>query len=161
MSKYPVSRQFKSINHESIRYVNQWKRKNNYGQTEYDKRANELAEQLGITLRVCRKWFGSMPWDNKGTERWIFNLDLCRGRYIYNLDFGQSLAANFAEPTMYDVLSCLTKYNPGSFDDFCSDFGYDNDSIRAFKTYNRVMDEWLMIARMFSHEELELLREIE
>lgn len=161
MSRYPVFRQFPTINLESIRYVNQWKTRTNYGKTEYDERANQLAEQLGITVSVCRKWFGSMPWDKDGQKRWIFNLDLDKGRYLYNFDFGQSLVANFAEPTMYDVLACLTKYDPGTFDDFCSSFGYNNDSISALQTYGRVMDEWLMMTRMFTHEELELLREIE
>lgn len=161
MSKYPVFRQFQSINHESIRYVNQWKKANNYGKSEYDIKANEVADELGITLSVNRKWFGSMSWDKDGKKRWIFNLTLAKNKNEYTFDFGQSLAANFAEPTMYDVLACLTKYDPGSFDDFCSDFGYSNDSISALHTYGRVMEEWLMMARMFSHDELELLREIQ
>ncbi len=30
-------------------------------------------------------------------------------------------------PTAYDILACLTKYEVGTFDDFCSNFGYDTD----------------------------------
>ena len=28
-------------------------------------------------------------------------------------------------PTEYDVLACLTKYDPGNYEDFCSEFGYE------------------------------------
>ena len=32
----------------------------------------------------------------------------------------------------YDLLACITKSDPGNFRDFCSDFGYDTDSRKAF-----------------------------
>lgn len=160
MNEYPVMRQFSSINQESLRYVRQWAKKHNYGNSEYDEQAKELAERLGIELRVNSRKFGSMPWDNDGQKRWVFDLSLVRGKQSYNFKFGQSIAANFLEPTMYDVLACMTWYNPGSFEDFCASYGYNSDSISDFKTYNRVVDEWYEISRMFSPEEIELLREI-
>lgn len=52
-------------------------------------------------------------------------------------------------PTAYDVLACLTKYDPGSFDDFCDDFGYSNDSRTAERTYLAVTDEWSKVQKMF------------
>jgi hypothetical protein len=64
------------------------------------------------------------------------------------------------KPTNYDILACLTKYNPGTFENFCSDFGYDTDSKKAEKTYNAVKDEWLNISRIFNDSELQELREI-
>ena len=38
-------------------------------------------------------------------------------------------------PTDYDILACLAKYNPGTLEDFCLEFGYDIDSKSAEKTY--------------------------
>lgn len=64
-------------------------------------------------------------------------------------------------PSEYTILCCLTKYNPETFEDFCSEFGYDTDSRRAKKTYKAVVKEWLMITSLFSDEELEALREIQ
>lgn len=64
------------------------------------------------------------------------------------------------EPTAYDVLSCLTKNDPGTFEDFCSEFGYDNDSISALRTYEGVRDEYLNVAGLFNETELESLQEI-
>ena len=64
------------------------------------------------------------------------------------------------EPTPYDILACLTKYDPETFEDFCSEFGYDTDSRSAKKTYKAVVKEWNGIVSLFDDNELELLREI-
>lgn len=65
-----------------------------------------------------------------------------------------------AKLTCYDVLACITHYDPGSFQNFCDDFGYSNDSIRALKTYLAVQDEWENLRRIFTSEQLEELAEI-
>lgn len=64
-------------------------------------------------------------------------------------------------PTAYDILTCLTKYDPGSFENFCSEFGYDIDSRKAEKTYNAVVNEWHHIAMLYNDQELEQLQEIQ
>ena len=61
-------------------------------------------------------------------------------------------------PTFYDILTCLTKYDPGSFENFCGDFGYDEDSRSAERTYKAVVKEYKAMARLFSEEELEVLQ---
>jgi len=63
-------------------------------------------------------------------------------------------------PTAYSVLSVLQKDDPGSFEDFCSEYGYDTDSRRAEKTYNAVVDEYNNLSRLFSDEELKEMQEI-
>ena len=70
------------------------------------------------------------------------------------LDYGKS-------PTPYDVLSCLQKYEVGSFKDFCGDFGYNEDSRKAEKTYKAVVEEFKNIQILFSNEEIEKLQDIE
>lgn len=68
---------------------------------------------------------------------------------------------NFKEPTLYDILTCLTKYDVGTFENFCSEFGYDEDSRKAEKTYNAVVKEYESMCRLFSDEELEVLQLIQ
>lgn len=63
-------------------------------------------------------------------------------------------------PTAYDILSCLTKYDPDTFENFCSEFGYDTDSKKAEKTYNAVKDEYKNICTIFTDAEIEELQEI-
>lgn len=65
------------------------------------------------------------------------------------------------EPNMYDVMTCLQKYDVGSFDDFCDEFGYDNDSIGALKIYKSVKEEYTNMCMLFTETELELLSEIQ
>lgn len=64
-------------------------------------------------------------------------------------------------PSAYDVLACLTKYDPGTFENFCSEFGYDTDSRKAEKTYKAVVDEWKNIQALFTDSEIEQLQEIQ
>jgi hypothetical protein len=61
------------------------------------------------------------------------------------------------EPTMYDILTCLQKYDIGTFKDFCSEFGCDENSRTAEKTYKAVEKEFKAMQSLFSDEELEVL----
>jgi len=63
-------------------------------------------------------------------------------------------------PNAYSVLACLQKYDVGTFENFCSEFGYDTDSKTAEKTYLAVKDEYLNVCRLFTNQEIELLQEI-
>lgn len=65
------------------------------------------------------------------------------------------------EPNSYDILSCLTKYDPESFQDFCDNFGYDNDSIKHKIIYDSVVSEWNNVKMLYNEQELEMLRKIE
>ena len=65
-----------------------------------------------------------------------------------------------AVPSVYDVLACLTKYDPGTFEDFCSDYGYDNDSRTAERIYFAVQKEYTQLARLFTPGQMEELAEI-
>lgn len=66
----------------------------------------------------------------------------------------------YLPPLAYDVLACLTKYDPGTFADFCGDYGYDVDSIKAQKTYFAVQEEWDGVRELFTSAQLEQLQEI-
>ena len=63
--------------------------------------------------------------------------------------------------TEYSVLAGITFYDPGSFENFCSEFGYSNDSIKAKKTYDAVVEEWRNVQTIFSDDEIEMLQEIQ
>ena len=69
-----------------------------------------------------------------------------------------------AAPTEYSILACLTKYEPGTMDDFFHEFDYEihnADDIFCFlNTYNAVVKEYRDLCRIFTEEQMELLREI-
>lgn len=66
-----------------------------------------------------------------------------------------------ARPTCYDVLACLTKYDPGTFEDFCSEYGYNEDSRTAERIYIAVHKEFANLKRIFDPKQLEAMHEIE
>lgn len=70
-------------------------------------------------------------------------------------------AANAKKISAYDILSCLEKNDPGTFDEFCGEFGYDNDSISAFNIYRACQNQYRSLQKMFSEDELEELRNIQ
>jgi len=62
--------------------------------------------------------------------------------------------------TPYDLLACIQKSDPYSFEDFCSDFGYDTDSRKAEATYHAVVKEWKKVQSFFTAAELTEIQEI-
>lgn len=68
---------------------------------------------------------------------------------------------NYSIPTAYDILTCLTKYDPGTFENFCSEFGYDEDSKKADKIYLAVKNEYKDLCSLFTDKEIQQLSEIQ
>ena len=65
------------------------------------------------------------------------------GKMLYNVRAAQ------APPTSYDILAAITKSDPGDFDEFCSEFGYNTDSKKDTELYLSVVKEWKNIERLF------------
>lgn len=145
----------------------------------YEQQAQAFAQKHSVTL-TCTflkhdKYF---PSDTEKRDVYTCTLTRTTTNQKYEFTFGQSIAKNqdtlgqklikpmrslttkkSIAPTMYDVLSCLTKSDPGTFEDFCSDFGYDTDSRRAMDTYLSVQKEWSGVKRLFA-DVLDELQEI-
>lgn len=73
----------------------------------------------------------------------------------------KSQSKEYKHPTAYDILCCLTKGDPGTFEDFCNDYGYDEDSRSAERIYNAVVEEWKKVQTLWTEEEIEKLWEIQ
>lgn len=127
--------------------------------SKYDKAVNLVAKEFGIKLKVLSSRYGLMQWDKK-QQRHIFKMQLLRGRKSYTFEFGQSIMKGGEEPTLYDVLTCLQKYDVGTFEDFCSDFGYTNEREHG-KIYDAVVKEFEAMERLFNDDELEVLQLIQ
>ena len=118
-------------------------------------RDQEIAYHLGIHVRggFLRGIWWDAPWADRKKHRTEF--DLLRAAVAWKKKTGFSPL-----PTAYDLLACLQKYDPGTFRDFCSEFSYSDDSIRALETYRAVQDEFEKVRRFFTSSELERLQEI-
>jgi hypothetical protein len=99
-------------------------------------------------------------------KRDIYKITLKRGSRSFSFNFGQSInnssikKENRIEPSDYDILACLTKYEVGTLENFCSEFGYDTDSKRADKIYTAVLKEFAMVQTLWTDAEIEVLQEI-
>jgi len=127
---------------------------------DYQANALDFAKRHGVKLNVIDYWYGIMPYWGDGVTRCVFTMQIARDHKRYTFKFGQSIAAGAQDPTMYDVLACLTKYDPGTFENFCSDYGYDTDSRSAERTYKAVCKEWQAVERLFG-DIIEELQEIQ
>lgn len=134
---------------------------------KYEQQAAEFLQKTNTKLTVEFSHHGKHFADDKQT-RDVYKCKLSRGNRSYEFNFGQSINnSGYAHnkytrviPTAYDILACLTKYDPGTFEDFCSEFGYDTDSRNAERTYKAVVKEWEAVNRLFTDEEIEELAEI-
>ena len=67
-------------------------------------------------------------------------------------------------PSAYSILACLEKYDVGTIDDFVHEFGYEvrkwSDVKRIENIYNAVVKEYNDLCRIFTSEQMKLLREI-
>ena len=119
--------------------------------SEYIKQAEKFLKDTNTKFKV--KYYDYAPYFSEDKEsREIYKVTLRNKNGSYTFKFGQSIADQGQEPTAYDVLASVTKYDVGSFEQFCSEFGYEEDSRMAEKTYKAVLKEWDNISRLFNTE---------
>lgn len=109
-------------------------------------RYNMTAKNMAVKLRFMNSWgeFKGLPLDlqNKVFKKLKKYKENC-------------------VPTEYDILACLETYVPNTFDDFCDEFGYDNDSISALNTYLACQKQWSKLCKIFTEEQIEALQKIQ
>ena len=129
--------------------------------TNYEHQANDFLSKTNTSIKIEFLKYGSHFTGEKECRN-IYKVKIKRENKSFSFNFGQSINATSKgeKPTNYDILACLQKYDVGSFDDFCSEFGYDEDSRKAEKTYNGVCKEYNNVCKIWSEEEIELLQEI-
>jgi hypothetical protein len=148
----------------------------------YQKQGQDFLTKHSIKMTTKFIEYGLFFVDDK-ESRDIFKVSFSRlipgvrtrtkdGGYTYNykttkfsIRFGQSLNDSTGngdnKPTAYDVLACITKYEPGDFEQFCGDFGYDMDSRKGEKIYKAVCKEWQKVSSFFTEAEINELQEIQ
>lgn len=129
----------------------------------YEKNAIEVAEKHGLTREILSCYSGK-HFDDDAQKRDIYTIRLTRKDKEYIFQYGDSIINSKIDkwdkknPSMYDVLSCLQKYDVGSFEDFCSEFGYNSETISEYKRikklYDRVCEEYEEFSGLFDNGEI-------
>lgn len=129
----------------------------------YEKQANDFLSQTDTTVQIC--FVGTRKnnlWQDKEPRNfYIVTIKNPKGKM--SVKFWDSIynTQNNKKPTVYNILSCLVTYDPGSFENFCQDYYYNTDNINALKIYRLAMQEYRDVARLFTPHERELLSEIQ
>jgi len=127
--------------------------------SSYEQQAIDFATKYGVRLTIGTPVY-STHFDDDTTRRYVFPCKLQRNGKSYSFKFGQSISKDNEQPTMYDILACLEKYESYSFEDFCANYGYNEDSRKAEKTYKAVCKEYAAVERLFG-DIMEELQEIQ
>lgn len=121
---------------------------------EYTKQAKNFLRSCNAKMSITFKKYGKHFEDDKDFRN-IYTVRIDRNGKSFSFQFGDSVmnTQNHKRPTCYDVLACLQKYDVGSFEDFCSEYGYtiDNyeDKKRIGKIYKAVTREYNKVERIF------------
>lgn len=124
----------------------------------YEENAIKFATNNQIKFQILETSFGK-HFVNDKDSRYIFKIRLSHGRKSYTFNFGQSIVSGANEPRLYDVLACLQKYDVGTYQEFCSEFGYNEFDKSSKRIYKNVCKEFRGVERVFNHC-MEQLQEI-
>lgn len=101
----------------------------------------------------------------KGANKWQVRLVYFDKEYVTNFYMGSGLVDEMGrpkKPTKKDILysMIMDDVSDMNFNDFCDEFGYNNDSIKALKIYKACLKETKAYYNMFDSEEREVLEEL-
>ena len=114
----------------------------------------EFIEKHEVSMTVRR--VDKRPDNLVGDDMRHFKCVLARNDSLYTTHFSQGLAHTI-DPTCADVLDCLAMdassfKNAGSFEEFCDEFGYSDDSRRAEKIYKACGRTCKKLERFLGHD---------
>lgn len=130
----------------------------------------KLRTLLPLNYMIGSKLIGEV--DRWGAKMLKFKVKVVRNERTYGptgytrktkcmtVDFYMGMGHVGKDPTMLDVLSCLVMDEQASeltFEEFCSDFGYNSDSIKDKSIYDDVVTEGKKFRR-FADGDIERLR---
>ena len=130
---------------------------------KYIKQANDFLRKTETTMQI--DFVGkAINGEWKENElRNLYHIVLKNKNGLMEFDFWDSVydTKRKIKPTPYDVLACLTKYDPETFEEFCWNYGYDEDSRTAERIYFAVQKEYSQLVKLFSPKQMEELQEIQ
>lgn len=139
--------------------------------SEFDKQAADFLAKYGITVSIRRKdphGPGPAPeWATNGIRGIAYKVTLrAEGRKPVSFDYwGSKHDMDRGVPASeYDVLACISGelHCPEKFEEWCSEFGEDEDSCRAYANWERGLKHSRKLQAFFPEgQEREDLSEIQ
>lgn len=79
---------------------------------------------------------------------------------IYDKEKASRSISGYSRPKPYDVLAGLDSMYNDTFEDWCMNYGYDDDSRDAYKTYQRCQELDIKLKKVFTPDEMDALQYI-
>lgn len=140
------------------------KEKRDIYKVEIKRGSRKISFNFGNSINNTGEYIGHKNLCNNKFGKYFFTKLEIDGLKKQNFNFINSFCIvknpKFEIPTNYSILACLQKYDIGSFEDFCSEFGYSEDSKKSEKLFKAVEKEYSNVCSIWNDEELELLQEI-
>lgn len=132
---------------------------------EYDKMAEDFLEKHNATITFELIGERVQPWaDFDGgivnvVNAYWFTIERDGMKYSGTFYTSYNDTRDGIEPTAYDVLACVQKYEVGTYHEFCEEYGYDIYYRESEEIYRRLLAEEIGIRRLFG-DCMDELREI-
>ena len=129
---------------------------------DYNKEIIKILNKSGIEIDIVYITKSYTNWDKDKLHN-QYKVVLKRGNKQMQFDFWDCLynTQNNIKPSTYDVIACLEWYNIYDFEDFCLDFGYNTDSIKAFEIYKTCQKQQKELFELIPEEKIrEEIKEI-
>jgi hypothetical protein len=94
--------------------------------------------------------------DKINNKKYKFDFSCCN---IDTVSFMLDDTESFTDNLLYNILTNIKNnyYCPDNFDEFCEEFGFNNDSIADFQTFKKWLEDSKKLQKMFTQEEIEYL----
>lgn len=129
----------------------------------------EFIDKYALEIQTMRITFRTdVPRDqwNDSAKHYAFTIHRANrygvNRFVYQGYYSQGSA--LSRPQGEDILNALimdTLNIEQGFRDWCSEYGYSDDSIKAHKIYSTCLDEYEQLKKLFNYNELKELYECE
>ncbi len=136
--------------------------------SEYDIQAEKFLEKYGLKVNFKLLGCDVPKWEDRGSLHNHYKITISRkGQPGNKLSFqwwdSVNATENNEQPTAYDALTSLSSdsYDYADFAEFCSELGYDADSIKALRIWKEYSKLSKRINQFFTDQEMEDLREIQ
>lgn len=104
-----------------------------------------------VTLVRTLESVGEVPLGRNYTTKHKSKVKLS---FTFNFGMGAVLQENkHKAPSLYDVLACLQKYDVGTLEDFCREFGYFKHERTSKRLYKAVCKEYASLCRLFPEDQ--------
>lgn len=131
---------------------------------DYQQQAKDALSKCGATMTIKLSNTKECPWEDDTQKRdhnhYRVTIKTLKGQYTFDFWGSANDCQQGRDPSEYDVLACLEYNTPESFEEFCSEYGYDTDSRKAEKTWKACLRQSKALRRIFTESAIELLQEI-